>query len=71
MSLQERQGHVTVFLRDIASLTVLAVIIRPMEGYAVICPKIFVYCKPGASELKFEHSAMQFGLASSVKLLKS
>jgi len=58
-----------MFLCDIANMTVLAVIIHPMEGYVVICPKIFVYCKPGASELKFERSAMQFGLASSVKLL--
>jgi hypothetical protein len=62
MSLRKRQGHVTVFLRDIANVTVLAVIIHPMEGYIVICPTIFVYCMPGASELKFKHSAMQFGL---------
>ena len=54
-----------VSLCDVTNMTILAVIIHPMEGYIVICPKIFVYCKPGASELKFEHSAMQFGLASS------
>jgi hypothetical protein len=64
------QGHVTVFLCDIANVTVLAVI-HPVEGYVVICPKIFVYCKPGASELKFEHSAMQFGFAGKVKILRS
>jgi len=60
-----------VFLCDIGNMTVLAVIIHPMEGYVVICPKIFVYCKPGATKLKFVRSAMQFGLASSVILLKS
>jgi len=60
-----------VFLCDIANVTILAAIIHPVEGYVVTWHKIFVYSKPGASELKFEHSAMQFGLASSVKLLKS
>lgn len=60
-----------MFLCDIANVTVLAAIIHPAEGYVVTCPKIFIYSKPGTSELKFEHSAMQFGLASGVKLLKS
>jgi len=62
MSLRKWQGHVTVFLCDIANVTVLAVIIHPMEGYIVICPKILIYCMLGASELKFKRSAMQFGL---------
>jgi hypothetical protein len=57
-----------VLLCDITNMTVPAVTIHPMEGYIVICPKVFIYCKPGASEIKFEHSAMQFGLASSIKL---
>jgi len=70
-SLRKQKGHVTVFLCDIANVTVLAAIIHPVEGYVVTCPKIFVYSKPGTYELKFECSTMQFGLASSVELLKS
>ena len=60
----KRQGHVAVCLREIPCLTVLAVIIRPGEGYAVSLPKIFAYCKPGVSELKLERSAAPVDLSS-------
>jgi len=65
------QGKQTSFYKYCPGTFGYTLVIHPLEGYVVICPTIFVYCKPGSSKLKFECSAMQFGLASSVKLLKS
>jgi hypothetical protein len=67
----KRQGLVAVCLCEIPYWAVLAVIIRPGEGYAVSDPKVFVYCKPGVSELNLERSAAPFDLASKVGILKS
>jgi len=66
MVVSKRQGYVAMYLCEVPYLTILTTIIHKVESHEVTCPKTFIYCKPGVSELKLEHSAMLFDLYSYV-----
>jgi hypothetical protein len=51
-------------------LTVVAVIILSVAGYIVTSPNIFVYLKPGFSQIKSEISTNPFDLPVKFKILK-
>ena len=58
MSLQNSR-YMSPCVCEVPHLTVFAVIVRPGEGYyAVSHPKVFVYCKPGVSNIirTFRHA---------------
>jgi hypothetical protein len=51
---------------EIPYLTILAAVIRPVEGYEVTLPKIFVHCKLEVVGLKLERFSALFAVTSEV-----
>jgi hypothetical protein len=51
---------------EIPYLTVLAAVIRPVDGYEVTLPQIFVHCKREVVGLKLERFFALFAVASEV-----
>jgi hypothetical protein len=47
-------------LCEIPYFTVIVAIIRPLEGYILSLPKVFVYCKPGVSQIRAFRFAVWF-----------